>query len=275
MPRPEYRQICAAILSHNLFVVLVSCLTIYCLFGQDVKTIAFGIDETLIFDAITLAAFVLFSCEILLSCIVHKHYPFSFFFFLDIVSTSTLILDVSFIGSSLSGGALSQTARASRAGTRATRVIRIIRLIRLLRVFKLFKLLITRRDREDPSWDKGSEIGSSKSHNEDTHESESQMGNAISRVTSKRMVFAVLIVIFLVPQIDLEAVFVTKSDIHQVGLTAISDAFSRSIRACRSGNSTLAWKARINYEKTLLHYVEQACNSLSDCPSGDVPTRVG
>ena len=68
----------------------------------------------------------------------------SFFFWLDVVSTISMIPDIGFLwnlmigeGSSKANGATS-VAKTSRAG-RITRVIRVIRLIRLIRIVKLYK----------------------------------------------------------------------------------------------------------------------------------------
>merc|ERR1719473_2436461 len=67
-----------------------------------------------------------------------------FFFYLDVVSTLSLILDVSWLGEILfcqgdddaGGGNAIRASRASRAGTRAARVVRIIRLIRIIKLYK-------------------------------------------------------------------------------------------------------------------------------------------
>ena len=69
----------------------------------------------------------------------------TFFFWLDAVSTLSMIPDVGFIWQLIIGegrnrqakGATS-VAKTSRAG-RITRVIRVIRLIRLIRIVKLYK----------------------------------------------------------------------------------------------------------------------------------------
>lgn len=71
-----------------------------------------------------------------------SEYPGSFFFYLDIISTITMIPDCEWIWYLIvdDGGNQNATdlAKTSRAG-RVTRVIRVIRLIRLLRIVKLYK----------------------------------------------------------------------------------------------------------------------------------------
>ena len=67
----------------------------------------------------------------------------SFFFWLDIISTVTMIPDCGWIWEPLidgndGGDSATDLAKTSRAG-RVTRVIRVIRLIRLIRIVKLYK----------------------------------------------------------------------------------------------------------------------------------------
>lgn len=88
---------------------------------------------------------ILFIVEIVLSSVSKEVYFLTFFFWLDLVSTISMIPDVGFIWNAMLGegsgskakGATS-VAKTSRAG-RITRVIRVIRLIRLIRIVKLYK----------------------------------------------------------------------------------------------------------------------------------------
>jgi hypothetical protein len=69
-----------------------------------------------------------------------------FYFWLDMISTLTMVLDLIWITELMNGGStvkstasLGKVARASRAtkvGARATKLIRIIRLIRFLKLYK-------------------------------------------------------------------------------------------------------------------------------------------
>ena len=74
-----------------------------------------------------------------------------FYFWLDFISTLTLLLDVGWINDAvfgtgdsqtnvaLSGAGIARAARASKIGSRAGRIVRILRLIRLIRIVKLYK----------------------------------------------------------------------------------------------------------------------------------------
>ena len=76
-----------------------------------------------------------------------ENYFLGFYFWLDIFSTSTMILDLIWIEQLMSGGnggiqtaaTVAKVARASRAskiGAQATKLIRIIRLVRFLKLYK-------------------------------------------------------------------------------------------------------------------------------------------
>lgn len=88
--------------------------------------------------------------EICLTFYCSRSYRWSFFFFLDVLSTLSLLLDIGWISdiaglsgstadSTASAAQLARAAKASRIGTRAGRIVRIIRLVRLIRIVKIYK----------------------------------------------------------------------------------------------------------------------------------------
>ena len=120
-------------------------MTVYALFFDDIRLIAFAHEYDDIFFGITLLGMILFSLEIALSTYATPRYSLSFFFWLVLVSTISMIPDCGWIWSAIidheAGGGKSgaaDLAKNSRAG-RITRVIRIIRLIRFIRIVKLYK----------------------------------------------------------------------------------------------------------------------------------------
>ena len=129
----------------------MSVVTLWALFGDDIRVLGAGKSGDSAFYVLTIICFSIFSVEILLSCYAKQDYLFTFFFWLDLISTITLLLDVGWISDALygtssdsSGGSqnsaqIAKAAKASQVGTRAARVIRIIRLIRLIRIVKLYK----------------------------------------------------------------------------------------------------------------------------------------
>ena len=80
-----------------------------------------------------------------------------FYFWLDLISTLTMFLDLVWIDQLISGGngaiqttaSVAKVARASRAskiGAKATKLIRIIRLIRFLKLYKTASRQLTKEN---------------------------------------------------------------------------------------------------------------------------------
>jgi hypothetical protein len=73
---------------------IVTLLTIFALFGDDIRVMATNKSADTGFDVMTIICLVIFSLEIFMSILCKKDYLFSFFFWLDLVSTVSLILDI-------------------------------------------------------------------------------------------------------------------------------------------------------------------------------------
>eukprot|EP00352_Strombidinopsis_acuminata_P007429 CAMPEP_0176361820 /NCGR_PEP_ID=MMETSP0126-20121128/18011_1 /TAXON_ID=141414 ORGANISM="Strombidinopsis acuminatum, Strain SPMC142" /NCGR_SAMPLE_ID=MMETSP0126 /ASSEMBLY_ACC=CAM_ASM_000229 /LENGTH=171 /DNA_ID=CAMNT_0017717521 /DNA_START=301 /DNA_END=816 /DNA_ORIENTATION=+ len=145
--KPEWKVKMAKALDHWTVVSFMTLITIYALFFDDIRVLAFPKSVDDIFYGITLVAMIAYTIEIVCASIAVDDYFLSFFFWLDLISTVSMIPDCGWIwnpiiqgSSNDGGGAQSATdlAKTSRAG-RVTRVIRIIRLIRLIRIVKLYK----------------------------------------------------------------------------------------------------------------------------------------
>ena len=131
-------------LDHYVTVIIMTLITIYALFFDDIRILAVDQQYDDIFFGITAVGVLMFLIEICLASFAIPEYPLSFFFYLDIISTLSMIPDCGWIwqliisqGDFDSRGATDLT-KASRAG-RVTRVIRVIRLIRLIRIVRLYK----------------------------------------------------------------------------------------------------------------------------------------
>ncbi len=73
-------------------------ITIFVLFINDIKSLDYlEVNADIYIDAVFFFAIGLYSIEIVLSSIVIKNYLFSFFFWLDIISTLSIIFDISLV----------------------------------------------------------------------------------------------------------------------------------------------------------------------------------
>lgn len=84
---------------------------------------AFDNRADITFDAITIIAMILFTVEIIMNLMVNPDYFNSFFFYLDIISTVSLLLDMTIFSDAigLSGNSAADTASLARAG-RASKI---------------------------------------------------------------------------------------------------------------------------------------------------------
>lgn len=93
----------AAFVDHNLFVLFMTIYTIYALWFDDVRMLAFTKAQDDIFYGITLVGIFCFAFEISLASYAKEEYPWTFFFYLDIISTVSMIPDCGWITDWLSG----------------------------------------------------------------------------------------------------------------------------------------------------------------------------
>lgn len=124
-------------------VIFMTIVTIYALYFDDIRIMLFPKSTDDIFYGITLVGMICFALEIVLASYSKPEYMFSFFFYLDIVSTVSMIPDCGWIWNAIVGdqdatSSATDLAKTSRA-SKVTRVIRILRLIRLIRIVKLYK----------------------------------------------------------------------------------------------------------------------------------------
>ena len=130
----------------------MTILTVYTLFGDDVRVLAFSKSADVTFWILTSVSLGAFSLEIILASLSKEDYFLGFYFWLDIISTISLITDIGWIMNAMMGTSgetsasnakqaakLAKAGRGTRIGTKAGRVARVIRLIRLIRIVKLYK----------------------------------------------------------------------------------------------------------------------------------------
>ncbi|OMJ77735.1 hypothetical protein SteCoe_22604 [Stentor coeruleus] len=185
--------------------ITMSLVTIYALFADDIKTLAFAKSSDDIFSTLVVICLLLFTGELVLSSLYKPNYKWSFYFWLDLVATLSLITDIgwiwdNFIGvsnTSSNNKQLQNAGKASRAGTRTSRILRIIRLIRLIRLVKLYKnaqIAIKNTGDEEEQEQLKEEL--------QNLGQESRVGKKLSEVTMKRVILIVLIMLFLLPMFE-------------------------------------------------------------------------
>ena len=239
MSRRGKDTVYSQILDSSWFTLAMTVFTIYVLFADDLRITAFEKDADTAFMYVSFVALILFAAEMVMSIMVKPEYlkhncnaetfnsdtwwrAFmfgSFYFWLDLVATLSLTLDIDFIIDSdgreriFSAGAgdtnTARAGRASKAGARATRVVRIVRMVRLVRLVKLYKYYQDSRMHEQRRLEGGAEaLRAQKRHSgaavhreleEEMGASESRVGQAMSEITTQRVIIIVLVMLIVIP----------------------------------------------------------------------------
>ena len=139
----------ARFLDHPITQIVMTVITIYALFLDDIRILCFHKSADNGFYFVTLIAMIAYTLEIILGSIALDGYFMSFFFWLDIVSTLSMIPDCGWIwfplmdsltdNDSLQDRGTTDIAKTTRSGRVTRIIIRIIRLMRLFRIVKLYK----------------------------------------------------------------------------------------------------------------------------------------
>lgn len=79
------------------FQIFINFCTVYVLFADDARTLCCRKQSDQIFDGIMIFFIIIFCLDVLMSILAYKDYNFSFFFWLDILSTLSLISDLQWI----------------------------------------------------------------------------------------------------------------------------------------------------------------------------------
>ena len=79
------------------FQGLMTIITIYSLFGDDVRQIVFTAKSDAIFYILSSISLAAFSVEIILQSILREDYWLGFYFWLDVISTVSLLTDIGWI----------------------------------------------------------------------------------------------------------------------------------------------------------------------------------
>lgn len=201
--------------------VILVIFTLFSLTGDDVRLLTMNKQADPAVDACLLTVMGTFTLEIGLGFWLRPEYRWSMYFWLDILSTLSLVPDVGWFRESAFGQGIqtgvmpAQNAfRASRAGSRTTKIVRFLRLFRILRLVRLYRATHTA-------------VGRNVSQVQDDLPipTESRIGRKFTELTTKRVISIVLLLLVLLPLCEV-SVYVNQSMTSWTyGTEAISNSF--------------------------------------------------
>lgn len=202
-------------------VAVMSIITIWALFSDDIRLAATMKDADLGFEVVISICFFMFLSEIVLASYAKgQEYLYlpdqvrlpketayqsfirrikigSFYFWLDLIATMSLIFEIHWIvGDSLSSGAQSaKGGNAARAGSRAGRIVRLVRMVRLIRMVRLYKYA------SNALKDKAKDAVIITDEGEVILPPQSKVGAALTDLTNRRVIILVLVILIIVPNL--------------------------------------------------------------------------
>lgn len=222
-----------AIVENKYFVGFTTLLTVYALTGDDIRLIATAAGADPYFDIVVGVCILVFTVEVIFSCIGKEDYFMGFFFILDVISTATLILDLSFVAdqvaSWMSGGSDEddemgslRAGRTARIGAKAARIVRVLRLVRILKLYKAYYDAQQRKKRlqqgdskpGENHWDddddddfgdlenadvKGADSKDGAQDSKKKKDPESRVGKKLSEMTTRKVIMLVLTMLLGLP----------------------------------------------------------------------------
>jgi len=215
--QPSVSKVIASMIVENKFFVgFTTVLTIYALTGDDFRLLAFNEPADKWFDVLVLTCLVVFTVEVCLASWGKDDYFGGFFFILDVVSTATLILDLSPVAKAMAGGGEEddstsslRSSRTARLGAKAGRIVRVIRLVRILKLYKTFlaaqeakrkKALKASGGAADDEDDWGDdEMQAAEEKGKGDQGTESRVGKKLSDITTRRVICLVLTMLMVFP----------------------------------------------------------------------------
>jgi len=256
------------VVEHRLFSLLTALLTIYALTGDDMRLIFTHQPADPVFDGLTLLCIVVFVLEILLCMFAKDDYFLSFFFVLDIVSTVTLVIDLTWVSDTLQGSeedmSNDRVSGTAKIGTRTSRVVRVLRLIRIIKLYKaIYEARQLQKKKEEMAKQSAMEtqIYPGNEDDEDSYDDmevqqasmtrvpgkESRVGKKLSEKTTRRVILLVLVMMLVLPYLKVEDAqqFPTSAG---YGADVINEAFNQYLES----NTT---EDKDKYDKAMLQYI--------------------
>lgn len=191
----------------------MSLVTVYALVGDDLRLWLTTKEYDIYFTIGFVIALVLFTLEILVNSMVVEGFKYSFFFWLDIIASLSLIPDIPWIMHLLAilvtatpsneskDVILGEIVTASAAGNRAQRLIKSVRLIRLIRIIKLYKYAVkSNTEEEEAKLREQQKLSQTAQQAALKRELEpGRIGKVLSDTTIRKVIIGILIMLMVLP----------------------------------------------------------------------------
>lgn len=217
-PPRSYNTFSKWLIENNNFIIITTLLTIYALTADDIRLITSERSADMVFNGFVILCMVVFGVEIVCSALGRDDYFPGFFFCLDVISTGTLVLDLSWVSdlineqSTGTSPSNARTARAARLGAKMGRLVRVLKLYKAVleaRAARKRHIRKTHSPGDDDDYWADMDIG----RDEAEQQAESRVGKKLSAITTRRVIILVLIMLLVIPILETEASEVEQSPV--------------------------------------------------------------
>jgi class 3 adenylate cyclase len=189
-------------------------LTIYVLFADDIKIMATARYVDTVFSVSYAVCFFIFIAELLFNSWCKstfisiwpprlEGYALSFFWWLDVISTISLLPDINFLAEPMGLEGFDNAGGGSQSYTQAGRVVRLVRLVRMVRLYRIASERRARKAHEEEllemarmgvitfeEVEKQSLLYNSR---------QSRLGEQLSESTTKKVIIMILVLLIIIP----------------------------------------------------------------------------
>ncbi len=291
-PTMSHKERALAILESTPATAFMTMVTVYALYSDDVRVLGFDKSADDVFLVFSTVAFILFLIEIGLQCWCRDNYlkvpgirpgkacgrdstwedrldciqSFicigSFYFWLDLMATLSMVFELPWVNNYSEGGVdgnleNARAGKASRAGAKAARILRVVRMIRLVRLVKLYKYFSENKlKKEGPG-----SIAPDKAGNEfENMPPESHVGAEMSDRTTKKVIIGILIMLIVIPLLQVEDLEYT----NEFGMHVVLNQRASISTVGASDISTETWKYAESYFVDTTSCIEMDYDGFND-----------
>eukprot|EP00403_Amphidinium_massartii_P027495 CAMPEP_0178403288 /NCGR_PEP_ID=MMETSP0689_2-20121128/17289_1 /TAXON_ID=160604 /ORGANISM="Amphidinium massartii, Strain CS-259" /LENGTH=1132 /DNA_ID=CAMNT_0020024233 /DNA_START=63 /DNA_END=3458 /DNA_ORIENTATION=+ len=185
--REKLRPHCRRVLKTRVFQITMIFALVCALFLKDVW-IASDISSDTALDALLTVVLVVFVVEWFMECMSWPSYnPKNLFFWMDLLSAASLLLDITYIGLDLQAGSTDsavvlRAARVLKLSARAGRFVRVVRLLRFV-----------------PGWSQAA------TQNQDALSTQAISSRLVAVLAARASLLIILVVVVLVPLLEINS----------------------------------------------------------------------
>jgi len=239
------KNLICRLLDSDIATAIMSVTTVFALYGDDVRILAFEPSADGVFLVLSAIAFFLFLTEIALLSWCKANYIYtpdfaeikdlvtiirwkmrestfswlgeiwkamqctSFYFWLDLISTLSMVIEMPWflnLGDAADSIDSTMAGKASLAGAKAANKLKILRMVRLVRLAKLYKYFSAKRSGgKTQSYDQKSILNTA-SNGLDLFPPESHVGAEMSDRTTKKVIIGILVMLIGIPLLQADEV---------------------------------------------------------------------